>query len=459
MFDDTNLPAQMPKLSEIVDLYDARKAAIPELIAEMKAQAEKMESACSIRGEYGGSIWHVCRGSGRPEPRLDEMERVLLSSAWQAVINGLQVKDRMTESDLSKLKLAMQNPPEFTLDNIRATFGTYLEDPRFHVLRGVAEAFDDLDPAYKSHSKIKIGVAGLPKRIIVSPHHAGKVFDVINALAVLDEKPRLSREERKRISRCDVTEINGIKVKNYNKGTTHLYFAPDVLRKINLALAEFYGDALANDFSAEEDVRPKASRAVSKKLQYYPSPRHVVKRIVPRSDYFEAGWDGEKWDKRTIAILEPSCGCGRILEGVRQKFHHVNLERRHQVTLAGIEFDVDRAIEARTKGFPVLTANFLQVEPSADYDFVLMNPPFAGQHWKKHIIHALKFLKTHGQLRAVLPATAWYDDTWLQELTDGRVRWEDFPIASFAESGTNVQTGFVKIRMTEELRCKILKGY
>jgi hypothetical protein len=62
----------------------------------------------------------------------------------------------------------MENPAPFTLENIRATFGDFITNPRAKILRGLAEVFSSLDPAFKSHDKMKVGVSGLPRRVIVS---------------------------------------------------------------------------------------------------------------------------------------------------------------------------------------------------------------------------------------------------------------------------------------------------
>jgi len=69
-----------------------------------------------------------------------------------------------------------------------------------------------------------------------------------------------------------------------------------------------------------------------------------------------------------------------------------------------------------------------------------MNPPFYGQHYLKHINHAIKFLTEDGCLTSVLPASAWYDH---DKLPKGG-QWTDLPVASFAESGTNIPTGIWK---------------
>jgi hypothetical protein len=130
--------------------------------------------------------------------------------------------------------------------------------------------------------------------------------------------------------------------------------------------------------------------------------------------------------------------------------------RYRSARITGIEVHKDRAMMAREKGYAVAISNFLKSAPDPRFDFVFMNPPFSGQHWKKHILHARKFLKKGGTLICILPATAFYDGH-LGEMglmradahtTDRGWRdtgWHDLPVASFAESGTNVPTGFLMI--------------
>jgi len=94
----------------------------------------------------------------------------------------------------------------------------------------------------------------------------------------------------------------------------------------------------------------------------------------------------------------------------------------------------------------VLTANFLEALPTGDFDKVVMNPPFYGRHYAKHVRHALKFLKPGGVLVAILPATARYDHDELADLVrNQRESWRDLPVASFADAGTNVPTTMLRI--------------
>jgi hypothetical protein len=100
----------------------------------------------------------------------------------------------------------------------------------------------------------------------------------------------------------------------------------------------------------------------------------------------------------------------------------------------GIEVDATRAAMTRAKGHTVLRANFLDTAPSGDFDRVIMNPPFYGKHYAKHVNHAMGFLKPGGTLTAILPISARYD----HGLVDGG--WDDLPVGSFSESSTNINT-------------------
>ena len=176
------------------------------------------------------------------------------------------------------------------------------------------------------------------------------------------------------------------------------------------------GEAGGNDLATlrSRPAKRQASTEVSRDLQFYPTPPEVADRVL--ADVYIA--DGAK-------VLEPSCGDGRLLEALR---------RKGRFDLFGIEVDPRRAAEARAKGFAVLSANFLETVPVAAYDHVVMNPPFYGQHYTKHVEHALKYLRPRGILTAILPVTARYDHGLLEG------SWSDLPVGAFGASGTNINS-------------------
>lgn len=448
-----NALARQSTVVDLIDEYDQKRDAIAGEIAAFEAAYTRLEMAACIQGKFVAPV-----SRHRPHVSADELRRNLCKSGWRAIYDRLQIDRIASARDRKLFDQTVENPPELTFDNAKATFGDYLERPHHHILRGLAEVFADLDPAYKSHSKVKIGVKGLPKRVILSSfgsyfgtYGKDKLRDIINALAAYRGQPLMEQAEFGAIEKAhragedailDGREIEhyrdgkyvpepspnrGLTIRKFGNGNAHVFFEPSTLLDINRALAEFYGEVLPD--AEEDDAKPRTGTAVSKDLQFYWSPPEVVERALEFAD----AWNLREWQYNPPApsrILEPSCGDGRILDAIRRRGH----------ASLGVEYHAGRAAEARAKGHNVLTANFLECPAKPEFDKVVMNPPFYGRHYVKHVQHALKFLKPGGTLVSILPATAHYDHG---ELTG---EWRDLPVGSFSEAGTNVPTGMLKIR-------------
>lgn len=438
---------------DLIDEYDQKAAGVEAAIKAYEDACSAVESAGCVMGTYAEPVLR-CRAFVYP----DAMRKNLLKSGWKAIYNRLNIDMIASANDKRLFERTLADPPPLTADVVRSTFSHYYANPRLHILRGLAEAFVGLDPAYKSHAKVKIGVKGLPKRVILSgcgeygSYGRDRIRDILNALALYQGKPlvdyrdlsllmedgdalRVTREvpngltKRDREGATETETIIGrdVWLKRYDNGNGHLYFGPDALLDINRGLAEFYGDVLPDVDPADPERAP--STAVSKDLQFYWSPQAVISAALE----FAGVHDLKQWSHNPpapIRVLEPSCGDGRILDAIRA---------RRQGAF-GIEYHHGRSAEARAKGHNVLTANFLECPPRAEFDAVVMNPPFYGRHYVKHVLHALKFLKPGGTLVSILPATAHYDH---QELEG---EWRDLPVGSFAEAGTNVPTGLLRMR-------------
>jgi len=445
--------ARQSTVLDIVDEYETKAANVEPAIKAYEDACTAVEMAGTIMGTY---VEPVLRG--RAYVHAENMRKNLRASGWKALYNRCQIDRIASAKDKKLFERTLADPPELTFDNAKATFGPYLENPRAHILRGLAETFADLDPAYKSHSKVKIGVKGLPKRVILSSfgdysgtYGRDKLRDIVNALAAYRGQPLMEHGEFLIISaahragedahldgrpapiqRGDKGEPEplpnrGLTVRLFGNGNAHVFFAHDTLTDINRALAEFYGEVLPD--AEEEDAKPRAGTSVSKDLQFYWSPADVIERALE----FAGLYNLREWRNdppEPSRILEPSCGDGRIMDAIRVRGHRV----------FGIEYHAGRAAEARAKGHNVLTANFLDQPAKPDFDMVVMNPPFYGRHYVKHVRHAIGFLKPGGQLVSILPATAHYDHSELQG------EWRDLPVGSFAEAGTNIPTGLIKIR-------------
>lgn len=98
----------------------------------------------------------------------------------------------------------------------------------------------------------------------------------------------------------------------------------------------------------------------------------------------------------------------------------------------------------------VIQGDFLLQPPVADFDLVIMNPPFLKQSDIKHVTHALKFLKPKGLLLSVMGANVTFRSNQLTQDFRDLVRSrngeiEALPEGSFKLSGTMVNTVIVSI--------------
>lgn len=410
--------ALQKSLHDVLEEYQTKHEAIEASLKEFEKAGNKLKSSACIAGTYGG------RSIDTGRVHRNDLQRSLLYSAWTHVYNGLKIDQIASAKDKKLFEQAMADPAPFTLDNIRETFGDYLLNPRQNILRGLAEVFCSLDQYYKSHERVKIGVKGLPKRVILS-NVSGygswgreRLRDILNALAQYQGKPLVTHQELNDLldDETALLDSRGVKLRCFQNGNGHLFFEKQELLDINRALSEYYGEVLPD---AAEEVQKQQSTSVSKDLQYYPTPHKVIEKVLK-----------DIYSLNGALVLEPSCGCGRIMDALRERGAVVH----------GIEYDQTRAQQCLARGHNVVVANFLETVPTPKYDYVVMNPPFYGKHYAKHVQHALGFLKDDGSLFAILPSTARYD----HGLLDGR--WYDLPLGSFSDSGTNVNTSVLVIR-------------
>ena len=451
----SNVPALPRTVLDIVAEYDEKAAQIEQAIADFDASFDRLGMSATVQGTFVEPI------GSKSYLHASSLKQNLLRSGWKAIYNRLQIDRIASAKDKQLFDRTIADPPPLTFDNARATFSDYFERPRFHILRGLAEVFADLDPAYKSHSKVKIGVKGLPKRIIMngfttySGYSKNKFSDICNALATYQGKPAFEYHEMRAIETAHqlgedaildgrsyslpprregqkpdeyATVDRGMTVRGFANGNAHLFFDKWTLVDINRALSEFYGDVLPD--ATDDDPAPSQSTALAKDLQFYWSPPDVVAAALDYADILKPNQYSYRSQMPAYLVLEPSCGYGHILD---------EIDARGSKGL-GFECHAGRAAQAKAKGHRVVTGNFLEQVPAPQFDKVVMNPPFYGRHYAKHVRHAYKFLKPGGTLVAILPATARYDH---DEVTG---EWRDLPVGSFAEAGTNVPT--VLLRMT-----------
>lgn len=103
--------------------------------------------------------------------------------------------------------------------------------------------------------------------------------------------------------------------------------------------------------------------------------------------------------EENATCYEPSAGTGRIA-------------RLMPLNTYCIEINSLRCMALEKQGFEVKRGDFLKLTPDDCYglaDYVLMNPPYAGdapQLWAAHFEHAQKFVRPGGVVAAILPEGA-----------------------------------------------------
>jgi hypothetical protein len=122
----------------------------------------------------------------------------------------------------------------------------------------------------------------------------------------------------------------------------------------------------------------------------FETPDETVTELL---DYINMHWcqDPEfQW-----RILEPSAGKGRIARQIRDRLPHGGIDC--------LEIDpINREI-LEAQGFNVIGEDFLSAELEGDYHFVVMNPPFNGREYIKHIKKAFSLVKEGGMVGAIAP--------------------------------------------------------
>lgn len=183
-------------------------------------------------------------------------------------------------------------------------------------------------------------------------------------------------------------------------------------------------------------------------LQAFYTPIELADRLVAAAD----PQLGER-------ILEPSCGCGALIAAV--------LRRQPKATVHAIDIDEAAIFEAAAlvssyqnagivpSGLQVklVTADFLDVDPTPIYDAIVMNPPFAKCADIDHVMHAWRFLRPGGRLVSIMSASwsqrgggrlkkrrAFYE--FVEEL-GGEI--DELGGDAFASVGANVHTVLLKL--------------
>jgi phospholipid N-methyltransferase len=118
---------------------------------------------------------------------------------------------------------------------------------------------------------------------------------------------------------------------------------------------------------------------------FFPTPESLAGDIAEMAD-IEPG----------MKVLEPSAGNGLLADAAKEKGASVDV-----VEMGGQLREI-----LQEKGHNLVGNDFLEYSPKADYDRVIMNPPFSNDQDIAHVEHAYKMLKPGGKLVAITSSMA-----------------------------------------------------
>lgn len=166
-------------------------------------------------------------------------------------------------------------------------------------------------------------------------------------------------------------------------------------------------------------------------FNFFPSPPDVVERLVELADVSQG-----------MLVLEPSAGKGAIAYACADAGATVDCYELMEANFVALAGDMRLG--------SVRHMDFLSQAPEANYDRVVMNPPFAKQADIRHVLHALRFLKPGGLLVSVMAASVAFRDNKLTQDFRDLIRErvgdiEALPEGAFKASGTMVRSVIVTI--------------
>lgn len=467
-----------------VDLYDHALTMLDEVYALLDHARSNLARAC------GGSVHSAFYSKGVDEvdkfhaliKRVDVQEMIQTSrglvdvAVWAGLVENTSLSDYMDKKAKEELRKQLSYSPRkptredeidvqwagipaVTEENVRATFDQFIGDAPTIWRRGIANAFAALDRRFRSHDGFKIG-----DRMVITNafdawgswsyyhDHRATLDDVERVFLVMDKRDpadpefegiskRISRERGNQglTPRQSVHEGDYFRVRVFKNGNAHLWFTrKDLVDRVNLALAEYYGAALGHGVECDPDPEAWFDRSRSLMIprpeDHFPTPPDLVQRVMS-----EAGLNYQDG----LLVLEPSAGDGDLAREAVRLGHTVDCvecsnARASALLASGLYWSVD-------------CRDFLQVSPDGRYDVVVMNPPFGKGQSIDHVWHAMEFLRPGGKLVAIMPAGVEFSSTrravaLRDRVKEHRGQWWDLPAGSFAPA-TNVNTTLLVVTL------------
>ena len=370
-------------------------------------------------------------------------------SVWRHLITMTELErlmDRKARDDFSRE--LEECPPEVTPENCFATLVSLAGQSDVIFKRGIANIFSALDRRFRTHDGFKVGSKIILSRAF-SEHggwnhysrHNETLRDIERTFYTFDGKPHCEYNDSfvNKIpffrNGQDIIEDEYFKIRVFLNGNAHIWFKrDDLLKKVNLQLADYYG-AVLGDGQPKETHEAKRSHA--KNFGLFETPKTVVDAMIEEARI-----------EPQMTVLEPSAGRGRIaLSAVKAGALVTAIEIQHKVYQELLQNVPGRMHHADF--LDLFAANI------GTFDRIIMNPPFYQQADIDHVLHAIHFLKPGGRLVAIMSASAEFSETkkaiYFRSIVEQHGgTFHDLPAGTFKESGTMVNT----VRLTLDKRAE-----
>jgi predicted RNA methylase len=237
------------------------------------------------------------------------------------------------------------------------------------------------------------------------------------------------------IEALKLIEVNGTAARITEKLDRPLYL------KVNKALAALGGTWSRQNQSHEfnEDSSSTIADAITTgEIKVNKDPKQVFQLYETPVDLAESMVDSLHGYE--LSLLEPSAASGRIVRAA--------VNKGHQVAAVEIQPEFKGKLDGLCHDF--IIGDFLGVVPGeyyGDFDAIVMNPPFCRHQDINHFLHAWKFLRPGGQLRAIVSPSFTFEfarsgapKMFAEFLESINAKHEPLPAGTFKGSGTMVKT-------------------
>jgi predicted RNA methylase len=163
-------------------------------------------------------------------------------------------------------------------------------------------------------------------------------------------------------------------------------------------------------------------------FQLYETPFDLAKEMI------------DSLDGHGLSMLEPSAASGRIAQA--------SVNNGHSVAAVEIQPKFKNQLDSLCQ--TTIIGDFLELvsgEYLKAFDAIVMNPPFCRHQDIKHVLHAWQFLRSGGQLRAIVSPSFTFEFArsgiprmFKEFLESIKAKYEPMPAGTFKASGTMVQT-------------------